>query len=158
MENFNSLGVLMSNTKINAMNKLCREFNTNVIAGCKSQVDWPQAMEEQQFRNPIGVGMETRIILAHNMSKQMQRNQHGRCAMIEMGQLSEQDVVETGVGPYGQGQWCLIVMTYQPSGSSSTNSAGTTVREQYEQYFEAKGDMRSARSIFFDQVIPQLVV
>jgi hypothetical protein len=51
-----------------------------------------------------------------------------------------------------------MVMTYQLSGSSSTNPTGTTVQEQHEQYFEARGDMRSARSILFDQLIAQLVV
>ncbi len=49
-------------------------------------------------------------------------------------------------------------MAYQPSGSSSSNLAGTTVREQQEQYFKAQGDLRSARSIFFEQLIAQLVV
>ncbi len=49
-------------------------------------------------------------------------------------------------------------MAYQPSGSSSSNSAHTTVREQHEQYFEARGDLRSAKAIFFEQLIAQLVV
>ena len=51
-----------------------------------------------------------------------------------------------------------IVMAYQPSGSNSSHSAGTTVREQHEQYFEARGDLRSAKTIFFEQLIAQLVV
>ncbi len=49
-------------------------------------------------------------------------------------------------------------MAYQPSGSKSTNSAGTTVREQHKRYFEACGDLRSARTIFFEQLIAQLIV
>jgi len=32
------------------------------------------------------------------------------------------------------------------------------VREQHEQYFEARGDLRSAKTIFFEQLIAQLVV
>ncbi len=51
-----------------------------------------------------------------------------------------------------------IVMEYQPSGSSNPNSAGMTVREQHERYFEARDDLRSARAIFFEQLIAQLVV
>jgi hypothetical protein len=47
--------------------------------------------------------METRSIVAHNINKQMQQNQHGRCTTIAMGQFSA-DVVETGVDPYGLGQ------------------------------------------------------
>ncbi len=44
-----------------------------------------------------------------------------------------------------------IVMAYQPSGSKSSTSAGTTVREQHEQYFEARGHLRPACTIFFEQ-------
>jgi hypothetical protein len=74
--------------------------------------------------------------------------------MMAMGPFSAK-VVETGVDPYGLGRWCWmkvgsrekkkwIVMIYQPSGTSTTNSAGTTVREQHEPYFEARGDIRPA--------------
>jgi hypothetical protein len=88
--------------------------------------------------------------------------------MMATGRFSA-EVVETGVDHYGLGRWCWmrvgsgdkktqIVMAYQPSGSSSSYSAGTTVREQHEQYFEARGNLRSARSIFFEQLIAQLVV
>jgi hypothetical protein len=49
-------------------------------------------------------------------------------------------------------------MAYQPSGSKSTNSAGTTVREQHEWYFEACGNLRSPCTIFFEQLIAQLIV
>jgi hypothetical protein len=38
MENFNSLGAFTNNTKINTLIKFW-EFNTNVLAGCKTQVD-----------------------------------------------------------------------------------------------------------------------
>ncbi len=112
--------------------------------------------------------MDTRSIVAHNINKKMQRNQHGGCAMMAMGRFSAK-VVETGVDPYGLGQWCWmkvgsgekktwIVMMYQPSGTGTTNSAGTTVREQHKQYFEARGDIRPARIIFFDQLIAQLII
>ena len=168
MENFNSLGVFTNGVKINALNKLCRKFNTDILAGCETQVDWRQATDEQQFRNLIGVGMDTRSIVAHNINERMQRNQHGGCAMMAMGRFSA-EVVETGVDYCGLGRWCWmrvgsgekktrIVMAYQPSGSSSSNSAGTTVREQHERYFEARGDLRSAKAIFFEQLIAQLVV
>ncbi len=74
MENFNSLGVFTNGTKINALNKICREFKADVLAGCKTQADWQQATEEQQFKNILGVGMDTRSIVAHNINKRMQRN------------------------------------------------------------------------------------
>jgi hypothetical protein len=47
MENFNSLGVFTKETKINSLNKLCHQFNTDILAGCKTQADWHQASEEQ---------------------------------------------------------------------------------------------------------------
>ena len=85
---------------------------------------------------------------------------------MAMGRLSA-EVVEMGVDHYGLGRWCWmrvasgdkitrIVMAYQPSGSRSSNTAGTTVREQHERYFEARGDLRSAKAIFLSNA--QLVV
>ncbi len=79
------------------------------------------------------------------------------------------EVFETGVDPYGLRRWCWlkvgsgdkttrIVMAYQPSGSRLSNSAGTTVWEQHEQYFKACGNLRPARTIFFEQLIAQLVI
>jgi hypothetical protein len=49
MENFNSLGVFTNGVKINALNKLCRKFKTDILAGCGTQADWRQATKEQQF-------------------------------------------------------------------------------------------------------------
>ncbi len=142
IENFNSLGIFTKGTKINSLNKLCRQFNTDILAGCETQADWRQATDEQQFRNIICVSMETRSVVAHNINERMQRNQHGGCAMMAMGRFFA-EVVESDVNLYGLGHWCWlkvgsgdkktrIVMAYQPSGSKSSNSAGTTVREQHE--------------------------
>jgi len=139
MENFNSLGVFTNEVKINALNKLGRKFNTDILAGCETQADWRQATNEQQFRNIIGVGMDTKSVVAHNINERMKRNQHGGCAMMAMGRFSA-EVVETGVDHYGSGLWCWmrvgsgdkktrIVMVYQPSGSNSSHSAGTTVQQ-----------------------------
>ncbi len=36
MENFNSLGVFTKGTKINSLNKLCHQFNTDILAGCET--------------------------------------------------------------------------------------------------------------------------
>jgi hypothetical protein len=49
MENFNSLGFFTNGVKINALNKLCCKFKTDILAGCKTQADWRQATNEQQF-------------------------------------------------------------------------------------------------------------
>ncbi len=71
MENFNSLEVFTKGTKINSLNKLCHQFNTDILAGCKTLADWRQASKKQQFRNVIGMGMETRSIVAHNVNERM---------------------------------------------------------------------------------------
>jgi hypothetical protein len=168
MENFNSLGFFTKGTKINILNKLCQKYNTDVLTGCKTQSDWRQATDEQQFRNLIGVGMENRSVVAYNVNERMQRNQHGGCAMMAIGQFSS-EVFKTGVDPYKLGRWSWmkvgsgdkatwIVMAYQPSGLKSSVSVGTTVREQHEQYFEAWGDLHPARTIFFEQLIAQLII
>jgi hypothetical protein len=68
MEIFNSLGVFTKGTKINSLNKLCHQFNTDILAGCKTQADWRQASKEQQFRNVIGKGMETKSIVTHSIN------------------------------------------------------------------------------------------
>jgi hypothetical protein len=119
--------------QISSLNKLCNQFNTNILAGCKTQADWHQASKEQQFRNVIGVGMKTRSIVAHNINEQMQQNQFGRCTMMAIGHFSA-EVIETGVDPYRLGRWCWlrvgsgdknrIVMAYQPSGSKLTIPPG----------------------------------
>jgi hypothetical protein len=168
MENFYSLAIFTKGTKINSLNMLCHQFNTGILAGCKTRADWHQASEEHQFRNVIGVGMGTRSIVAHNVDERMQQNQYGRCTMMAMGCFSI-EVIKTKVGPYGLRRWCWlrvgtgdkktrIVMAYQPSGSKSTNSIGTTVREQHEWYFEARGNLQPARTIFYEQLIAQLIV
>jgi hypothetical protein len=88
--------------------------------------------------------------------------------MIAMGRFSS-EVSKTSVDPYKLGRWCWmkvgsgdkatwVVMPYQPSGLTSSASAGTRVREQHEQYFEAWGNLRPARTIFFTQLNAQLVI
>ncbi len=114
------------------------------------------------------MGMETRSIVAHNVNERMHRNQYGGCVMMAMGCFSA-EVIETGVDHYGLRYWCWlkvgsgekktrIVMAYQPSGSKLTYSARTTVHEQHERYFEARGDLQPARTIFYEQLIAQLII
>jgi hypothetical protein len=107
MENFNSLGFFTNGVKINALNKLCRKFKTDILTGWETQADWRQATNKQQFQNIIGVGMDTRSVVAHNINEWMQRNQHGGCAMMAMGRFLA-EVVETGVDHYGLGRWCWM--------------------------------------------------
>ena len=88
--------------------------------------------------------------------------------MKAMGQFSAK-VSKTGVDPYKLGHWCWmkvgsgdkptqIVMTYQPSGSNSYKFAETTVWEQHEWHFKARGNLRPARTIFFEQLFAQFII
>jgi hypothetical protein len=49
-------------------------------------------------------------------------------------------------------------MAYQPSGSKLTYSSGTTICKQHKWYFEARGNLRPAHTIFYEQLIAQLIV
>ena len=73
----------------------------------------------------------------------------------------------TGINGTGLGHWCWlrlgsgikktrIVMAYQPSNSG--RSACTTAKDQQSHYFCARGDARSPRTIFFEQLIAQLLL
>ncbi len=88
--------------------------------------------------------------------------------MIAMGRFSA-EVIKTGVDPYGLGHWCWlrvgsgdkknrIVMTYQPSGSKLTYSAGMTVCKQHERSFEARSNLQPACTILYEQLIVKLIV
>jgi hypothetical protein len=49
-------------------------------------------------------------------------------------------------------------MAYQLSGSKLTYSARTTVRKQHKCYFKARGNLRPARTIFYEQLIALLII
>jgi hypothetical protein len=121
--------------------------------------------QDQCFHNLFGTGLETRSVVAHNTNERMRPNQYGGCAMMAMGTLSPK-VVNSGVDFTGLGRWCwirlgsgskktLIVMAYQPSNSG--RSARTTIKDQHSRYFCALGDTRSPCTIFFEQLVTQLI-
>jgi hypothetical protein len=89
--------------------------------------------------------------------------------MMAMGRFSA-EVAESGVDLSGLlGCLCWfkvgsgykqirIAMAYQPSSSRFTSSAGMTIQEQHERYFETQSDLHSTRTIFFERLIAQLLV
>ena len=75
-------------------------------------------------------------------------------------------VIDSGVDHTGLGRWSwqmigkgdtvtVVVAAYQPC-EKNKNSKGYTTFEQHERYFEPKGDFRSPRTIFFEQLVSQL--
>ncbi len=149
------------------MNNLCRDFKVDMLCGCETQVDWRMVPNSCHFNKLFGVGTETRSIVAHNINERMLTNQYGGCAIMAMNTISAK-VQDTGVDGTGLGQWCWIrlgsgprktriVMAYQPS-NFGHSSAGTTVKDQHLCYFCAQGNARSPRTIFFEQLIAQLLL
>jgi hypothetical protein len=86
--------------------------------------------------------------------------------MMALGTLSP-EVINSGVDFTGLGRWCWIhlglgikktriIMAYQPSNSG--RSAGTTIKDQHSRYFCALGDAKLPRTIFFKQLVSQLIL
>jgi hypothetical protein len=159
MENFNSLGVTLGNSKINALNNLCRDFKVNMLCGWKTQVNWSMVPQSRHFHNLFGLGTETRSVVAHNTNKHICPNQFGGCAMMAFGSFAP-EVIDLGINTTGLGRWCWfrigsgskktrIVMAYQLN-NSGLSSAGTTAKDQHSRYFCALGDARSLPTIFFE--------
>ncbi len=103
MENFNSLCVTSGNSKINAINNLCRDFKVDILCGCETQVNWHQVPESGRFHNLVGAGTQTRSIVAHNVNKKMRVNQYGECAIMAMNTIAP-EVVESGADHTGLGR------------------------------------------------------
>jgi hypothetical protein len=113
------------------------------------------------------MGTETRSVIGHNINERMLVNQYSGCAIMAMNTISA-EVQDTGVDGTGFGRWCWIqlgsgawktriAMAYQPS-NSGRSSAGMIVKDQQSRYFCARGDARSPRTIFFEQLITQLLL
>ncbi len=167
MENFNSICVTSGNTKINAINGLCRDFKINLLCSCKTQVDWKMVSQTRRFHNLFGAGSKTRSIVAHNINEHVRINQFGACAIMAMGTLAP-EVADSSVDSTGLGQWCWIriglgskktqiVMAYQPCKSGNTTTCNT-VNDQHLQYFQALGDAHSPWMIFYEDLVAQLLV
>ena len=88
--------------------------------------------------------------------------------MVAIGRFASY-VLDVGCDYTGLGRWSWIlviseekkiriVVAYQPSASKNKNSKGFTVFEQQERYFESHGDGRSPRTIFYKQLVAQLMI
>lgn len=82
-ENFNSLGVFTGDSKISAVDKLCRGFKTDILAGCEVQCDWRFVEDEdRKFHNLFGAGMDTKSVVGYNTTEKTVRDQKGGTAMM----------------------------------------------------------------------------
>ena len=87
--------------KIRQINKLMKEYNVDVMAGCKTRVDW-------RFTEPTMNGFDClfaqdqqrRGVCAHNINEYVCRDQWGGTCLVSVGWISTM-VVATGVDMMG---------------------------------------------------------
>jgi hypothetical protein len=138
-----------------------------MLCGCKTQVNLSMVPQSRCFQNLFGLGTETRSVVTHNTNKCIRPNQFGGCGMMAFGSFAP-EVINLGINTTGLGRWCWfcvglgskktrIVMVYQPNNLGSS-SAGKTVKDQHSRYFCALGDARSPGTIFFKQLVSQLII
>jgi hypothetical protein len=94
---------MSGNTKITAVNNMCREYNVDILCGCETQIDWRQVPQSRKFHNLFGVGTTTRSVVANNINERMRPNQFGGCAMMALKTISS-EVIDTGVDITGLGR------------------------------------------------------
>ncbi len=115
----------------------------------------------------FGAGSKMHSVVAHNINEHVRINQFGRCAIMAMGTFAPK-LADSGVDSTGLGRWCWIcvgsgskktqiVMAYQPCNSGNTTTRNT-VNDQHSQYFQALGDARSPWTIFYEDLVAQLLV
>jgi len=166
-ENWNSLGVFTGNHKIDKIDGLVKHYQVDTIAGVEAQCDWRKADHKRQFKHLFAFGQRKECVVGHNVTEDTIRDQRGGTAMGTFGRMSA-FVIDSGADHTGLGRWCWqlvgkggkltrIVVAYQPS-KKSVNSAGFTTGDQHERFFEPTGDFRSPRTIFYEQLMAQLVI
>jgi hypothetical protein len=106
-------------------------------------------------------------VFAHNINKRVQINQFGGCAIMALGTLAPK-VADSGLDSTGLGQWCWIrvgsgskktriIMAYQLCNSGNTTTRNT-INDQHMQYFQALDDACSPWTIFYEDLVAQLLV
>jgi len=166
-ENWNSLGVFTGNDKIDKIDGLVKHYQVDTLAGCEVQCDWRQAERERKFQHLFAFGQRKKCVVGHNTTEKNVRDQRGGTAMATFGRMSA-CVIDSGADYTGLGRWCWqlvgkggkqtrIVVAYQPC-EKNANSKGFTTCEQQERYFEPRGDFRSPRTIFYEQLVTQLLL
>jgi hypothetical protein len=163
-ENFSSLCLFsvgpLQHKKIRQLNKLCRDYGVDLLAGCETRTDWRYVIrEEDRFCNLLGDGQPTRGVCLSNVNDQkIKRDQWGSTCITAIGRFSS-FVTETGSDSTGLGRWTWVyvgeggkltrvIMVYQPCGTKSRLTMGETVWDQHTRYFEARGEIRDPRTMF----------
>jgi hypothetical protein len=94
-----------------------KEYNVNVIAGCKMQVDWRFTKPTKNgFDSIFAQGQQRRGVCACNINEYDRRDRWGGICLVSVGWISTM-VVATGVDMMGLGRWAW---TYMGGGGKPT--------------------------------------
>ena len=107
-ENWNSLGIFTGQSKVAKINRLCKHYSVDTLAGCEAQCDWRQVEEyESRFENVFGAGQQyKKWSVGHNVTERTVRDQKGGTAMMTMGRLAKH-VIGSGCDHTGLGRWAI---------------------------------------------------
>jgi hypothetical protein len=65
-QNWNSLGVFTQKWKLDKLNALIQQAQIDLVAGCKTQVDWWFAPPEKQFSHILAPDQAKKMIESNN--------------------------------------------------------------------------------------------
>jgi hypothetical protein len=163
-ENANSLRWFEhSKCKVPKLIRKLRHYDVDQLHLIETQVNFDSSQvssADGRLQDKIGVGRERKSIAVNNMHNDV-RSCPGGLANMSFGPLStyvlDQGADETGlarwvwtkVGMNGGKSTCFIT-AYQPCDNRKGKS---TVLSQHSNYFEALGDHRNPRTIFFEDIL-----
>jgi hypothetical protein len=166
-ENFNGIGIGTQNWKMDRLNHLVKQLQIDVISGCETNIDWRQVSES--MLDLLAPAQAKKGTIAHNSTGDiLHRNQRGGTMISAIGRLCDTVTARDGIGkdPTNLGRWSwiqlgnddlrtYIVSAYIPR-RPPANSAGETVWEQHECYYQSIGDFRRPDNILLEELLSQM--
>ena len=167
-ENWNSLKYFTEkdHNRIRTIEEIRKHWNADLVGGCELMVDWSQA--DDDFFDLFGMGEERRGAAAYNKKESNERAQPGGTSLMAFGQISPY-VTKVTPDSTGLGRWVTltlssgskvvnVVMAYRPCFPSSIrrrgkDRLGSTVWEQQDRYFRARGEFRDPLEMFDTQLL-----
>eukprot|EP00956_Cyclotella_meneghiniana_P022376 scaffold42312_cov96-Cyclotella_meneghiniana.AAC.4 len=160
-ENFNSIGIGTQGWKMDRLNHLIKQLKIDIVSGCETNLDWRQQSDD--MIDLLAPTQAKRGIVAHNTTGDfLHRNQRGGTMISAIGRLCDTVSSTDGIrqDPTNLGRWCWIqlgnddIRTYVVSAyvpcKPGRNSAGETVWEQQQCYFQSIGDFRDPDVIMME--------
>jgi hypothetical protein len=138
--------------KIWQINKLMKEYNVDIMAGCETRVDWRFTKSTTNgFDSLFSQGQQRQGICVHNINEYVHQDQWGGTCKVVVGRLSTM-TVETGVDSTGLGRWAWmhmggggktthILVAYCPC-QPHRNTGSDAVWDQHLHYSRLEGIQR----------------